>query len=52
MTMDLKLPDLDYQALMPMLVLFGAACVGVLIEAFVPRSVRNVVQLVDRKSVV
>ncbi|HCT80338.1 MAG TPA: NADH-quinone oxidoreductase subunit NuoN [Micromonosporaceae bacterium] len=46
MTMDLKLPDLDYQALMPMLVLFGAACVGVLIEAFVPRSVRNVVQLV------
>jgi NADH-quinone oxidoreductase subunit N len=47
MTMDpLKLPHLDYMALAPMLILFGAACVGVLFEAFIPRSVRNVVQLV------
>jgi NADH-quinone oxidoreductase subunit N len=46
MTMDLKLPPMDYAALLPMLILFGAACVGVLIEAFLPRSVRNVVQLV------
>src|SRR5262245_19000584 len=44
--MDIKLPHLDYAALLPMLILFGAACVGVLIEAFVPRSVRNIFQLV------
>ncbi|WP_117212676.1 NADH-quinone oxidoreductase subunit NuoN [Allorhizocola rhizosphaerae] len=43
---ELKLPDIDYAALLPMLILFGAACVGVLIEGFVPRSVRNMVQLV------
>ncbi len=42
---DLKLPEMDYAALMPMLILFGAACVGVLIEAFVPRVARNAVQL-------
>jgi NADH-quinone oxidoreductase subunit N len=39
-------PDLDYSALLPMLVLFGAACLGVLVEAFVPRSVRATVQAV------
>lgn len=44
--MDLKLPDIDYAALLPMLILFGAACVGVLIEAFIPKSVRNIFQLV------
>ncbi|HEX6156986.1 MAG TPA: hypothetical protein VFZ54_13235, partial [Burkholderiales bacterium] len=42
----LKLPDLDYAALMPMLVLFGAACLGVIFEAFLPRRARNIVQLV------
>lgn len=42
----LSLPNLDYMALLPMLILFAAACIGVLIEAFVPRRVRNVVQLV------
>ena len=30
---DLKLPAIDYGAMMPMLILFGAACVGVLLEA-------------------
>ncbi|HEU4424832.1 MAG TPA: NADH-quinone oxidoreductase subunit NuoN [Pilimelia sp.] len=43
---DLKLPDMDYGAMAPMLVLFGVACVGVLVEAFVPRRYRNPVQLV------
>lgn len=42
---NLKLPDLDYAALLPMLVLFGAACIGVLVEAFTPRRLRNPVQL-------
>ncbi len=44
--MDIKLPHLDYAALLPMLILFGAACVGVLVEAFIPRKGRNVMQLV------
>jgi NADH-quinone oxidoreductase subunit N len=35
------LPHLDYIALLPMLILFGAAIVGVLIEAFMPRSMRH-----------
>jgi NADH-quinone oxidoreductase subunit N len=43
---DLRLPAIDYGALSPMLILFGAACVGVLIEAFVPKRVRHTVQLV------
>jgi NADH-quinone oxidoreductase subunit N len=42
----LKLPPMDYAAIMPLLILFGAACVGVLIEAFAPRKSRNMVQLV------
>jgi NADH-quinone oxidoreductase subunit N len=42
---DLKLPSIDYGALAPMLILFGAACVGVLVEAIVPRRARHVVQV-------
>jgi NADH-quinone oxidoreductase subunit N len=42
---DLKLPGIDYGALLPMLILFGAACVGILVEVFTPRRSRNVVQL-------
>ncbi|GAA1362517.1 NADH-quinone oxidoreductase subunit NuoN [Catellatospora chokoriensis] len=42
----LKLPELNYAALAPMLILLAAACVGVLVEAFVPRVARNAVQLV------
>jgi NADH-quinone oxidoreductase subunit N len=41
----LQLPHLDYAALAPMLILFGIACVGVLVEGFVPRRVRHTVQL-------
>jgi NADH-quinone oxidoreductase subunit N len=43
--MDVKLPPIDYGALLPMLILFGAACVGVLVEVMVPRRLRNGVQL-------
>ncbi len=42
---DLRLPAIDYGALAPMLILFGVACVGVLVEALVPRRFRNAVQL-------
>ena len=42
---DLKLPAIDYGALSPMLILFGAACLGVLIEATVPKRLRHTVQL-------
>ena len=38
-------PDLDYAALAPLLFVFGAACVGVLVEAFAPREVRHPVQV-------
>ena len=33
-------PQVEYRALMPMLVVFGAAAIGILIEAFLPRSRR------------
>jgi NADH-quinone oxidoreductase subunit N len=35
-------PDIGYRALLPMLIVFGAAAVGVLIEAFVPRAWRTI----------
>jgi NADH-quinone oxidoreductase subunit N len=43
---DLTLPNLNYAALAPMLVLFGAACVGVLVDAFAPRRLRHPAQLI------
>jgi NADH-quinone oxidoreductase subunit N len=42
---DLELPSIDYAALAPILILFGAACVGILAEAFAPRRRRHAVQL-------
>jgi NADH-quinone oxidoreductase subunit N len=42
--MEFKLPPIDYGALLPLLILFGAACVGVLVEVL-PRRSRNAVQL-------
>jgi NADH-quinone oxidoreductase subunit N len=41
----IRLPHLNYAALAPMLILFGAATVGVLVEAFLPRGRRYPVQL-------
>jgi NADH-quinone oxidoreductase subunit N len=43
--MQWKLPVIDYGALSPMLILFGAACAGILVEALTPRRSRNAVQL-------
>ncbi|GIF15089.1 NADH-quinone oxidoreductase subunit NuoN [Actinoplanes teichomyceticus] len=43
---ELKLPPIDYGALAPMLILFGVACVGVLVEVLIPRRFRNLTQLI------
>ena len=37
--------QIDYGAVSPMLIVFGVALLGVLVEAFVPRTRRFVVQL-------
>jgi len=39
-------PSLDYLLFAPVLIVLGAACVGILVEAFVPRRARFVTQLV------
>ncbi|NYD43455.1 NADH-quinone oxidoreductase subunit NuoN [Nocardioides panaciterrulae] len=39
-------PHLEYAQLWPILVVFGVACVGVLVEAFLPRERRYAVQVV------
>jgi proton-translocating NADH-quinone oxidoreductase chain N len=38
-------PSIEYGQLSPMLVVFGAAIVGVLVEAFAPRHLRRAIQL-------
>lgn len=42
---EAQLPKLDYGAMAPILILFAAACLGVLLEAFVPRRGRHAAQL-------
>lgn len=44
--MTLAPPSVEYGLLLPMLIVFGVAVVGVLVEAFLPRSIRYHVQLV------
>ncbi|GAA1135704.1 NADH-quinone oxidoreductase subunit NuoN [Nocardioides aquiterrae] len=44
--MDFVKPTIEYSQIWPMLVVFGVACVGVVIEAFVPRGLRFRVQAV------
>jgi proton-translocating NADH-quinone oxidoreductase chain N len=39
-------PSIEYSQLSPMLVVFGAAIAGVLVEAFAPRALRRPIQLV------
>ncbi|ABK52054.1 NADH dehydrogenase subunit N [Acidothermus cellulolyticus 11B] len=39
-------PHIEYRALLPMLIVFGVACAGVLVEAFVPRAQRALTQTV------
>ena len=42
---DFTLPSIDYRAISPMVILFGAACLGVLVEAVLPRRLRYPIQL-------
>ncbi len=43
---DFVKPTIEYAELSPLLIVFGVACVGVLVEAFAPRRVRFVTQSV------
>ena len=43
---EFTLPSINYYAIAPILIVFGAAVVSVLVEAFVPRAARRPVQLV------
>jgi NADH-quinone oxidoreductase subunit N len=43
---EFQAPSIDYAALSPILIVFGVAVVGVLVEAFVPRRLRYLVQSV------
>jgi NADH-quinone oxidoreductase subunit N len=42
--MEFVKPTIDYAELFPLLVVFGVACLGVLVEAFAPRGVRYLAQ--------
>ncbi|MFR9731385.1 NADH-quinone oxidoreductase subunit NuoN [Saccharopolyspora sp. MS10] len=42
---QIPIPPIDYAAITPVLVVLGAACVGVLVEAFVPRRARWTTQV-------
>ena len=42
---QIQAPELSLAALTPLLFVFGAACVGVLVEAFAPRRTRHPVQV-------
>ncbi|HRK46313.1 MAG TPA: NADH-quinone oxidoreductase subunit N, partial [Nocardioides sp.] len=44
--MDFTKPTIEYASLWPILVVFGVACLGVVIEAFVPRERRYLTQVV------
>jgi NADH-quinone oxidoreductase subunit N len=44
--MEITAPTIEYGLLAPVLIIFAAACLGVLTEALVPRELRRAVQLV------
>ncbi|MGY1916170.1 NADH-quinone oxidoreductase subunit NuoN [Blastococcus sp. SYSU DS0973] len=41
----IEAPDFDFAALAPLLLVLGAACIGVLVEAFAPRRLRHPLQV-------
>ncbi|GAA1954915.1 NADH-quinone oxidoreductase subunit NuoN [Nocardioides panacihumi] len=45
MTVEFTKPHIEYAQLWPVLVVFGVACIGVLVEAFLPRERRYVTQV-------
>ena len=44
--MDFVKPTIEYAEIWPLLVIFGVACLGVIVEAFVPRERRYLIQTV------
>src|SRR4051795_7624666 len=44
--LEFTAPNLEFGLLMPFLLVFGGACLGILVEALVPRSLRRSTQLV------
>ena len=46
MPTDIQAPSIAYLPLLPILIVFGAATVGVLVEAFVPAERRRITQVV------
>ena len=46
MPSDITSPDLAYGPIAPLLIVFAAAVVGVLVEAFAPRAARRGLQIV------
>ena len=42
---ELSLPGINYAAMSPVLIMLGAACLGILLEAFLPKERRNAIQL-------
>jgi NADH-quinone oxidoreductase subunit N len=43
--MEITAPNIEYGLLMPFILIFAGACLGVLVEGFVPRTIRRVAQL-------
>lgn len=43
--MEFTKPTIEYAELLPLLIVFGVACVGILLEAFLPRELRRVPQV-------
>ena len=43
--LEITAPDLDYGLLMPVILVLAGACLGILVEAFVPRNLRRMIQL-------
>ncbi|MEJ7775245.1 MAG: proton-conducting transporter membrane subunit, partial [Nocardioidaceae bacterium] len=43
--MDFSKPQIEYAQLWPMLLVFGVACAGVIVEAFLPRERRHLTQV-------
>ena len=42
--MDFVKPTIEYAELSPLLIVFGVACLGIIVEAFAPRDRRHVIQ--------
>src|SRR6476659_9470777 len=44
-TLAITAPTIEYALLLPFILIFAAACIGIAVEAFAPRSMRRPIQL-------